>query len=151
LNLFRARNDEENIKFSLSAKRKILADKNSKSSKKPTVRERAAGKDKKQPRRLKVSSGPIKKLFSPLRKLRIPLPDNKFGRGVRKFGRTIGRILLPKYFRESWREVRQVTWPTRKETINLTVAVFVFSVIFTTIVAILDFGLDKLFREIIIK
>jgi preprotein translocase SecE subunit len=63
----------------------------------------------------------------------------------------IGRILVPKYFRDSWKELRLVTWPTWKESQQLTLAVLIFAFIFGAIVAIVDYGLDKLFREILLK
>jgi preprotein translocase SecE subunit len=63
----------------------------------------------------------------------------------------IGRYLVPPYFRSSWRELRQVTWPSRKQTRQLTGAVIVFSVVFGVIVAVFDYGLDRLFKQVIVK
>ena len=76
----------------------------------------------------------------------------KFGRLLGKFKvfRIIGKILWPTYFRESWKELRQVTWPNRRETWQLTLAVIIFSVIFGALVAVVDFGLDKVFKKLII-
>jgi preprotein translocase subunit SecE len=68
-----------------------------------------------------------------------------------KFFRIIGRILWPTYFRNSFRELRQVTWPNRKQSRQLTVAVIIFSVIFGVMIAIVDFGLDKVFKKVILK
>lgn len=65
--------------------------------------------------------------------------------------RWIGYILLPVYIRNSWRELRLVTWPNRRETWGLTYAVIIFSVIFGLLIAVVDFGLDKLFKEFIVK
>jgi preprotein translocase subunit SecE len=58
---------------------------------------------------------------------------------------------VPPYFRNSWKELTQVTWPDRRQTRRLTFAVILFSVIFGTIVAGVDFGLDKLFRTFILN
>ncbi len=119
---------------------------------KPTFREHSQSKAHKKPRRLKAASG---KLSAPFKRARsfgakeyhpVKLPDNKAGRVLSKRGR-----FVPKYFREAWAEIRLVTWPNRRETYRLTVAVLIFSVIFSTIVAVLDYGLDKLFKELIIK
>jgi preprotein translocase SecE subunit len=90
---------------------------------------------------------PLGKLASVVgRKLKfLRIPDNRVSRFL---GRKVG--FIPRYFKESWQEISKVSWPNRRETTRLTIAVFVFAVVFTTIVAILDFGLDKLFREIII-
>ena len=61
------------------------------------------------------------------------------------------RWLVPIYFVNSWREVRQVTWPTRRETWRLTLAVFIFAVVFGALIAGVDKGLDLLFKKVILK
>jgi len=61
------------------------------------------------------------------------------------------RWLAPSYFVNSWREVRQVTWPSRRETWRLTAAVFVFAIIFGGLVAGVDKGLDEIFKKVILK
>lgn len=71
--------------------------------------------------------------------------------GKYKVMRIIGRILFPTYFRNSWKELRQVTWLKWKQSRQLTTAVVIFSVIFGVVVAVLDFGLDKLFKEVLVK
>lgn len=71
--------------------------------------------------------------------------------GKFKIFRFIGRILYPKYIRNSWKELKLVHWPSWKESRKLTFAVLVFAVIFGVFIAILDFGLDKLFRNILLK
>lgn len=87
-------------------------------------------------------------------------PLRFIGRGLRKIGaflgkykvmRIIGRILVPMYFRNSWKELRQVTWLKWKQSRQLTTAVIIFSIIFGAVVAVLDFGLDKLFKEVLVK
>jgi preprotein translocase SecE subunit len=65
--------------------------------------------------------------------------------------RWVGRHVFPRYFRNSWRELRQVTWPSRRESRQLTTAVIIFSVIFGVLIAGVDYGLDKAFKEIFIK
>lgn len=57
------------------------------------------------------------------------------------------RRWTPGYFRSSIKELRLVTWPDRKETWKLVVSVFIFSIIFGTAIAVVDFGLDKLFKR----
>lgn len=63
----------------------------------------------------------------------------------------IGLVLLPPYVRNSWKELRLVTWPKWKESRSLTFAVLIFAVVFGAAVAIVDYGLDKLFRHILLK
>lgn len=65
--------------------------------------------------------------------------------------RIIGFILVPPYFRSSWRELRQVTWPNFKLSRQLTTAVMIFAVIFGLLIAAVDFGLDKLFKQVLVK
>ncbi|MBI3624214.1 preprotein translocase subunit SecE [Candidatus Saccharibacteria bacterium] len=114
-----------------------------------TVRERAAKGGHDQPKRrvLRRTAG---KLRAPLRAI---APWAKpFGvKPVRTTGRFIGLILWPRFLRNAWQELRDVTWPNRKETWKLTSAVFVFAIIFGIVIAVTDYGLDKLFRKVILK
>ena len=87
---------------------------------------------------------PIKRLFSKLNKIQ----PFKF---IFKLIRWFGLIIVPKYVRTSWVELKQVTWPNRLKSRQLTSAVLIFAVIFGTTVAIVDYGLDKLFRQILLK
>jgi preprotein translocase SecE subunit len=77
----------------------------------------------------------------------------KLGRFLGRFKvfRAIGRILWPSYFRNSWKELKQVTWPNRKETWQLTLAVILFSTVFGALIAAVDYGLDKIFRKLILE
>lgn len=117
-------------------------------SSKPTMRELAKAKSTGKKRRLSVKSivsGRKSKDKSKRRKI-IKLPNNRLGRALDKvlFG-------LPRYLRDAWGEIRQTTWPNRRETIRLTFAVFVFATVFSLFVSLLDFGLDKLFKHLITK
>ncbi len=83
-------------------------------------------------------------------------PLRTFGHGLRWFFRLkpvsfIGRILGLNYIRTSWGELRQVTWPTLRDSRRLTTAVIIFSVIFGALIALTDFGLDKLFKKLILN
>lgn len=69
---------------------------------------------------------------------------------ARFIGRILAAILLFRFFRESWAEIRQVKWPTAHETVRLTIAVFIFSLIFGAIIAATDYGLDKVFKKVFI-
>jgi preprotein translocase SecE subunit len=124
-----------------------------------TVRERASKTTKSsQPQRLRqariVIAKPLKRVNSAIARLLRP-----FGfmlkpfktRPMRIIGRVLARILLLSYFRESWNELRQVKWPSRKQTWQLTLAVFTFALFFGVIIAVTDFGLDKLFKALILE
>lgn len=63
----------------------------------------------------------------------------------------ISLVIIPRYVRNSWKELKFVTWPTLKQSRQLTFAVIVFAVIFGSSVALVDLGLDKLFKNILLK
>ncbi len=118
---------------------------------KPSVRDKRTKKSPKKRSGLGSVPSKVTKPFNKFFKFgskeySIPTPNNWLGRLLSKRGR-----LVPKFFKESWVELKKVTWPNRKETYRLTVAVFIFSIIFGVLVAFLDVGLDKLFREVIIN
>ncbi len=86
----------------------------------------------------------------------ISMPFRLIGRLFRPLGkfklvRGIGYIFAPPYVRNAFKELRLVTWPNGKQSRQLTFAVIVFSVIFGLIAAITDYGLDHLFRSVILK
>lgn len=83
-------------------------------------------------------------------------PLQQIGHGIRWFFRLkgvrlIGRILGLTYVRSSWQELQMVTWPTRREGRRLTTAVIIFAIVFGALIAAVDFGLDKLFRQVLLK
>lgn len=73
-------------------------------------------------------------------------PFRLLGRGIAK----IGRFVVPKYFKESWGELKQVTWPNWSNTWKLTLAVIIFSIVFGVFITVVDIGLDKIFRKVIL-
>ncbi len=117
-----------------------------------TVRQRAekAGGSKKPRRILRAGSTVAKPFKAAARTGRkeyyLPLPDNKVGRFLNK-----RRKVIPSYFRGAWDELRQVKWSSRKETAKLTVAVFMFAIFFMTLISVIDFVLDKIFKNLILK
>jgi preprotein translocase SecE subunit len=73
------------------------------------------------------------------------------GKVLGKIFRSIGKILLPRYIRNSWKELKLVTWPSWQQSRQLTFAVIIFATVFGAVIAAVDFGLDKLFRYILLK
>lgn len=65
-----------------------------------------------------------------------------------KLGKLRPRSPFRGYFIDSWRELRKVHWPSRKESWKLTFAVIVFSVISAAFLAGLDYGFEKLAKVI---
>ena len=119
----------------------------------PTVRERVeaatAAKGEEKPNLARRS---LAKPAAPLKKLR--LGDRKVVAVVLiplRFLRRILGWLVPRYFVNAWRELRQVQWPNRRETWRLTLAVFVFAIIFGALVAGVDKGLDEIFKKVVLK
>lgn len=87
----------------------------------------------------------------PVRKAAAVLGRQKPVRMLRRPARIIGKVLLPKYIRESFKELRLVTWPNFRQSLRLTFAVIVFAIIFGASIALIDYGLDKLFKNILLK
>jgi len=73
--------------------------------------------------------------------------SGKLSRSVRmpRWIRAIGG-----YFKGSWQELRQVSWPTRKATWGMTLAVMVFTVVLAVVILLLDLGFEQLFKRIIL-
>ena len=115
-----------------------------------TLRERAEREAQKQEakhekvtrklRKPKPEKAPKKKrkIFAPFRALWRPI-------------RWLGKHIIPGYFKSAFRELRQTTWPDRKQSRQLTLAVIIFSVVFGAFVSALDYGLERLFKIIFVK
>ncbi|MEK7566190.1 MAG: preprotein translocase subunit SecE [Patescibacteria group bacterium] len=58
---------------------------------------------------------------------------------------------LKNYLQESWIELKRVNWPTRKESINLTLAVIVFSIIIMVFLGVLDGIFGYLIKVFVLK
>jgi len=118
-----------------------------------TVRERAeraantANKQPKQSRIRKVTS----RATSPLRKVSGKVARIKIWKPFKFAGRIIARVLVPPYIRNSFHELRLVSWPNRKQTFQLTFAVLLFATAAGLLIAVFDFGLDKLFKQVILR
>lgn len=54
------------------------------------------------------------------------------------------------YFVGSWRELRQVRWPTRRATWSLTTAVVVFTAVLAAFILGLDYAFELLFKKVIL-
>ena len=98
-----------------------------------------AGRSKKTAKRLSKSLS--KEVHLP-----INLPDNKVGKALTKKR----RLPLARYFSESWKELRKVTWPSRKESLKLTLAVILFTAVFTLFLAVADIGISNVVERVLI-
>ena len=119
---------------------------------KPPAKKGKQLKDKKPKKQSRIAKvflpiiGFFGRVLRPFKVLLKPFQNRFF----KKLFSILKKILLIDYVSSSWQEVKQVSWPNRKETAKLTVAVFAFAIVFGVFVAIIDFGLDKLFREVIL-
>ena len=125
-----------------------------------TVRERSEKSQSAKPktRHLRRSAGVaakpfiiiwtgIKKVSRPFRFIVRPFQTKP----ARFIGRMLKKVFFISYFAGAWQELKEVTWPSRKETRQLTVAVFAFAIVFGIIVTTVDYGLDKVFKKVLLK
>lgn len=121
-----------------------------------TVRDRTtkAAKSESKPKRLRKVGTTAAKPFQRAsafgkKEIQLPLthkiPDTKVGRFFSK-----RRSATPRYFINAFKELKQVRWPSNRETLKLTSAVFIFAVIFGLLVAIVDYILDYIFKKVIL-
>ncbi len=130
-----------------------------KSTAKQTVRERSqASATKPKNRRIQQTANTVTKPVKAVRKgvRAVAKPLKPMARPfktkpMKKIGRFLSKVLLINYLRGSWHELKQVTWPDRKTTFKLTIAVFIFAIVFGAIIAAADYGLDKLFQKILLS
>ena len=118
-----------------------------------TFRERAlkatALKDSSQSSRRSLSArfALLKTIFRPLAKMVKSLAKVP---GLKPVFMALN-IIVPRYFRTSFIELKKVAWPSLKQSLKLTYAVLAFAVVFGSAIALLDYGLDKVFKTILLK
>lgn len=117
-----------------------------------TFRERAqkateAASQPKSTARIKRAGG---RATSPLRRQTSQLYNAKFFAPFRKVLRVVGKVIFPKYFRQSWQELKLVTWPSLGEGRRLTLAVLIFAIVFGAAIAGVDWALDKVFQHLLL-
>jgi preprotein translocase subunit SecE len=130
------------------ATEKKLRLKKSSQSVRSRVEDATTGKGLKPKRRIR-SAGVrgVKKIVSASKKhYYLPMPSTPLGEKLNK-----PRTLSPSYFRNAWKELKNVSWPGRRETWKLTFSVFIFAMVFGIVVALVDYGFETLFRKVIFK
>lgn len=55
------------------------------------------------------------------------------------------------YFSESVREFGKINWPSRAQTLRLTLAVIVFSAVLSVFMFTVDLGLNELVKRLIVR
>ena len=67
-----------------------------------------------------------------------------FFKRIGNFFKRIGR-----FFKNMWHELKKVTWPTKKELINATLAVMCFVAAFTLIIWLMDLAVTPAFKWLV--
>ena len=119
-----------------------------------TFREKAIKTAETKTRPIRESSKFGNALKAPFRALKagyLKLKTVKSLKPLFKVLSLLSRVLLPKYFRTSFEELKKVTWPSLKQSRRLTYAVMIFAIIFGASIAIVDWGLGKIFKHILLK
>ena len=117
-----------------------------------TVREHAEKQAEKRVVKPKKLRGKIHRPLSVLRQAGakefnpVKAPEKK---GVRHLNKRVR--FVPKFVRESWAELKKVTWPTKSVAWRLTLAVFIFATVFTIFIQVVDYGFNKVVKEIILR
>jgi preprotein translocase subunit SecE len=60
-----------------------------------------------------------------------------------------GENAIVRYFRETWFELKKVSWPTRQEALNLTGMVIVVAIFMAIILSLMDWVFSQLFLLIL--
>ena len=63
----------------------------------------------------------------------------RFGKGCVNLVKKIGNA-----FKNMWRELRKVTWPTREKLVNYSVIVVLFMLVMMVVIGLLDLGASQL-------
>lgn len=64
-------------------------------------------------------------------------------------GKVVKKRKFGRYFKEVYAELKKVTWPSRKELTNYSVAVIVVLIILAAVIGVIDLGLGKLFNFLV--
>jgi preprotein translocase SecE subunit len=113
------------------------------------------GSDKTIVRRVKASSVPDSSAARTDDSIRVVKPKQAKS-PKSKISKTSSPALLKpffaigRYFRDSWRELRQVRWPNRRATWALTLAVLLFSLFFIVLIMLFDWIFNFVIQEVIL-
>ena len=133
-------------------RKRPVAEKKSKRKLRPaqTIREKSQAANEVKSPKPKKRSILARKIAAPFKKTSAYLSRYKSFKLLSKVLKFIGRIIVPTYIRGSFAEIKLVSWPSRRETRRLTLAVIGFAVVFGVVVASLDYGFGRLFKIIIL-
>lgn len=81
-------------------------------------------------------------------KITAPIRTNSVWKFLRKW---VLRSPFRGYFINSWRELKFVTWPSRKTSWKLTIVVILFSTFFALFTTGLDWGFERIAKHVFLK
>lgn len=87
----------------------------------------------------------------PSKTLKADKPKKHLPKWLKATFRIIGRIIWPRFIRNSFHELKLVTWPSWRTGRQLTLAVIIFAVIFAVLVALVDWGLNSAFKSLFLR
>ncbi len=111
---------------------------------------KAAEQGQKPAKAAKLKSGGAK-AAAPIRQSARKVSEAKALKPLHKPARIFGKVLVPRYFRDSWAELKLVTWPDWTLSRKLTTAVLIFAIVFGLTIAGVDWVLNKIFKEILLS
>lgn len=132
---------------------KLPLPKKKSASKAPSLRERAASAARvHQPKRrvrtaASAAGKPLKRALELGRRQYHIIEPRESGLAATL---TKPRSGFPRYFFNSWVELRQVSWPNRRTTWKLVFAVFAFAIVFGLAIALVDFVLELIFKRAVL-
>lgn len=56
---------------------------------------------------------------------------------------------IVQYLRETWFELKKVSWPTRQEALNLTLMVILVTTFLAIVLSLMDWAISEVFRLIL--
>ena len=89
-------------------------------------------------------STPVVRAAPVVRKQAPPAASSRFGRLGTLGSQSVGNAALTGFFRESLSELKKVHWPTREQTMQMTIMVIVFSIATGIVLGGLDFVFAQL-------
>lgn len=79
-----------------------------------------------------------------------PTKRNRKSNGKKTFILFVPFVAFGRYVRDSWRELRQVQWPSRSATWKMTLAIIVFCLLVGVLVVVFDWVSQWIIQEVVL-
>jgi preprotein translocase SecE subunit len=122
-----------------------------------SFRDKAVKASAQKPKKQHVGrvTNPIRKglaaVVKPFKTVGHKVGQTRTGKFIKQVLHILAIILFISYVRNSFKELKQVTWPNWRQSWKLTYAVLAFAIVFGAAIAGLDWVLGKIFKQILIK